>query len=299
MEILPGLLHLGSVWLTSTMLLLHDTRMGSDGARDQIHAVDLENGGVFRSYKIDIPRIGDWESISLGPCGIVPGNDDSADIKAAAAAGEAPRARDCLYIGNTGDNVAIRCQNRTCTGGRSSQIIYKLEEPDVNDETLGFKIDESNSNGNSPDDVVRVEVASLIYTYFDPSFPTNQANSGAMFVDYVGDGDEGDGEEGDIYIITKQPYQRNLQRVGRIRAAEHSQLQPGDRRFVRMESVSNTPKGISVKVPWTGADMSRDGRLIAARRESRVYFFAREPGQSVGDAMQASACPYVSGNIPR
>jgi hypothetical protein len=62
--------------------------------------------------------------------------------------------------------------------------------------------------------------------------------------------------------------------------------------YIEVKAVSKA----SVEVPWTDADMSRDGKLVAARRESRVYFFPRDisSGQSISDAMKKPPCDFFS-----
>jgi len=218
---------------------------------------------LIKTYRLFVSLTGDWEAISLGPCT------------------SASNSTTCIYIQNAGDNAAQRCSSRKCTGGRNDLYIYKLPEPDIS------QVDKYNGT--------RLKVVTLRYNYSHSSWPTNQADSEAMFVDWTGDARGG--KRGDIYIMTKQPYNRRDQRIGKIPVELHEKLVPitdskSANYYIEVKAVSKA----SVEVPWTGADMSRDGNLIAARRESRVYFFSRDitANQTVEDAMMSAPCNFVS-----
>jgi hypothetical protein len=62
--------------------------------------------------------------------------------------------------------------------------------------------------------------------------------------------------------------------------------------FVLVKAVTRA----SIHIPWSGADMSRDGTLSAALRESKVYFFAQDVqmGQTVEDSMFSPPCSFIS-----
>ena len=237
--------------------------MGSDKKQEEIHAVSLHTGALIKTYRLFVSLTGDWESISLGPC------TSSSNSKT------------CIYIQNAGDNAAQNCSSRKCTGGRENLYIYKFPEPDIS------QVDKY--------DGTRLKVVTLRYNYSHSSWPTNQADSEAIFVDWTGD--KGGGKRGDIYIMTKQPYNRQDQRIGKIPVEMHEKLVPitdskSANYYIEVKAVSKA----SVEVPWTDAYMSRDGKLVAARRESRVYFFPRDisSGQTISDAMKKPPCDFFS-----
>jgi hypothetical protein len=97
--------------------------------------------------------------------------------------------------------------------------------------------------------------------------------------------------------MTKQPYARSDQRAGLLKVSNHENVQP-------ITDSNTNSSGVhifvvakaSLEQPWTGADMSRDGTLIAVRSEERVFFYSRdvESGQSIADAMEQSPCPFIS-----
>jgi hypothetical protein len=260
-------------------------RMGSDKKQDEIHAVSLNTGLIIHTYKLWVHRRGDWESIALGPCS----SSTSKDIKT----------NTCLYIQDAGDNASQRCSTRDCGGNgeRDHLYIFKFPEPDLSN----LRKTNKHTYDGSLQPIIRVVI--LRYNYNDPSWPTNHADSEAMFVDWTGANNniEGGGKKGDIYVMTKQPYDRKDQRIGKIPVEEHENLttpsqttyySKGYNNFVLVKAVTQA----SVQIPWTGADMSRDGTLIAARRESKVYFFARDVqmGQTVEDAMSSPPCSFIS-----
>jgi hypothetical protein len=128
-------------------LFLNYFRMGSDKAGNEIIAVNVENGLVIQKYLLDVPLQGDWETMALGPC-------TCSGIKS------------CLYIGNMGDNLASDCDKKNCTTRRTLVNIYKLEEPKIN----------APYNGSA------INVSTLVINYTGSNFPTNRANSEALFV---------------------------------------------------------------------------------------------------------------------
>jgi hypothetical protein len=328
--------------------------MGSDGAQNTIHAVAMESGKLLRTYQLNVKRRGDWESISLGPCGgaatavsTTVSDDEDVNIRSdildadynatsltdnnnmmmmiAAKSSSMNNnstiistdnstsqqqqqqqrrrhhpAQECLYLHNGGNNAGARCNTRSCTRGRDHHYIHKLVEPNVND--------------SDSDDDDAINVVTLRYNYADPSWPTNQNDCEAMFVDFTGDmemnmndAEEEDsdvdsdqdaayttGHPGDIYIMTKQPYDRVDQRIGKIPVSLHSGLAPLEDKNGYYDVWMKAIGKASVEVPWSGADMSRGGNLIAARRDDLVYFYPRLQGETVVQAMVQPACPYVS-----
>ncbi len=137
----------------------------------------------------------------------------------------------------------------------------------------------------------------------------------AMFVDW----DSSSGGKGDIYIITKGAC--GLGRVGRIPASYHQTLLIGNlatttevptgAHIYPMTAVMTTPPkqgdyvtcSIDAFRAWQGADMRRDGRLIAlitGQSPPRVYFYPRIAGATVVQALTstqstiAASCPYIA-----
>jgi hypothetical protein len=122
--------------------------MGSDGPQNSIFAINIETGAVIRRYLLDVPLIGDWESMALGPC-------SSLDTT-----------KRCLYIGNMGNNLADSCTNLSCSQGSEHVYIYKLVEPDINAYYDGKEL----------------AVTTLIISFSGSNFVTNRANSESLFV---------------------------------------------------------------------------------------------------------------------
>jgi hypothetical protein len=121
--------------------------MGSDGNARSISAFDIEKGYLIRNIILDIPLSaqGDWESMAVGPC-------------------NSKTKKNCIFIGNMGNNQARSCHRKNCKSGRSKVFIYKVEEPSISD-------DENN-----------LKVVTLKVDYQDSNFPTNRADSESLFV---------------------------------------------------------------------------------------------------------------------
>jgi hypothetical protein len=126
----------------------------------------------------------------------------------------------------------------------------------------------------------------------------------AMFVDWVGASGVTNENKGDVYVVTKGGCNGG---VGKISVAQHRDLSPGTTSsspFPMPEIVGDPPRQGSVTCTdsayrtWVGADMRRDGRLIAMLRGAgntpSVYFFPRLPQQSVAEALGLRSCGYVS-----
>jgi hypothetical protein len=126
-----------------------------------------------------------------------------------------------------------------------------------------------------------------------------------MFVDWVGVSDTtNENNKGDIFIVTHSSCSGG---VGKIPVAEHKNLLPATTSSVvyNMSAVvDDPPKQGNVTCAdspfrtWVGADMRRDGRLIAILRGSgnapAVYFFPRLADQSVAQALDDSPCDYIA-----
>jgi hypothetical protein len=250
--------------------------------RFQRHAetgqVVMGNATTVATYALDVHYSNsDWEDISLGPC---------------SSASNTPT---CLYIGNFGNN------NRG--GGyvqRSVLKIFKFPEP-IWWTTTG------------PSDLLDVPVTTIMYRYAAPGFNESvYYDAEAMFVDWQGG-------KGDIYIITKG--RCGTGRVGVIPASYHETLSIGN-----APSTIDVPDGayiypmtaLMLEPPkqgdditcgespfrlWQGADMRRDGRLIAlitGESPPRVYFYPRLAEQSVLEALtsnapdEAASCPFIA-----
>jgi len=229
--------------------------MGSDGFQNSISAVDIENGVVVNSYKLDITfqDKGDWESLSVGPCYSYGTNQ-------------------CIYIGNMGNNRADLCTDTDCQTGRAEVYIYKLKEPNINE------IYDSSS----------LPVATLIIRYAKSNFPTNRANSESLFIDHTGD--KMGGKPGDLYFITKFRSREDLQRVGKISVDLHGHLTPGSSTNVSITAVGK----ISQTATWTDGTMNREGNLIAIRSWNRIWFYPRNSSQTIAAALESEVCPFVS-----
>jgi len=126
-------------------------------------------------------------------------------------------------------------------------------------------------------------------------------------VDWAGVRGSNTEKKGDIYVVTKNLVDLCDGGVGKIPVSFHKNLPAGS----TTSSVYNMPavlpylpsQGPGVTCSdgpfraWTGADMRRDGRLIAMIRggaPASVHFFPRLADQSVGDAFSSPPCPYVS-----
>jgi hypothetical protein len=212
----------------------------------------------------------DWEDISTGPC---TGNSNNDAI--------------CLYIGNFGNNDR---------GGPEGYDYQRRRQMSI------FKFPEPDFSGPDGTPIDRDISASIIYYDYTTTFRTDKfIDAEAMFVDWTGAHGVG---KGDIYVVIKGYCGGGG--VGRIAAAKHSDLLPGQEIDVgSMEGVREDPppqgnvgcQNAGTFRVYQAADMSRNGKLIAlatGASPSRTYFFPRETGQSVADAISGSHCSYVS-----
>jgi hypothetical protein len=196
--------------------------------------------------------------------------------------------RICIYVGNFGNN------NRG--GGYVQRVdalqIFKFPEP---------AFPPTNRSG--------IPVATIVYDY-KTTFgnPDRAFDAEAMFVDWTGASGVG---KGDIYIVTKGLCGEG---VGVIRADQHRNLAYSGNAIANIGSIEqvmrNPPwQGInscnstarefgSRFKAWQGADMSRNGRMIAmivGQSPSRVYFFPRETGKTVEAALSGPTPSFDAG----
>jgi hypothetical protein len=142
-----------------------------------------------------------------------------------------------------------------------------------------------------------------------------------LFVDWVGVSGNETENQGDIYIVTKSGGCNGG--VGKIPVAVHKNLAAGGvvatttTTTTKTRTTSTTPPFRMPEIvgdppqqasnvtcdddafrTWVGADMRRDGRLIAMLRGAgntpAVYFFPRLPDQSVAQALRDTSCEYIS-----
>lgn len=121
-------------------------------------------------------------------------------------------------------------------------------------------------------------------------------------MDWVGVSGNDTENAGDIYIATKTGCSGG---VGKIPVSEHRNVALGGvlQAFSMPMVVDDPPMQGDITCgdgpfrAWTGADMRRDGRLIAMIREgppASVYFFPRSAHQSVAQALSVSPCSYMA-----
>jgi hypothetical protein len=230
----------------------------------------------------------DWEDLSLGPCSDEgPGTYET-----------------CIYIGNFGNNNRGGVAPNTYVQ-RTELEIYKFREPAFTG------IDSTPINRD-------IKTATITYNYgnfFQASDVnrTERFDAEAMFVDWTGAYGEG---MGDIYVVLKG----GCEGVGRISVSLHRSLNLDPsldhnpitsnkkvnvgamEKVMADDPIQGTSNGIfTCNSPefrvWNGADMSRNGRLIAmiaGLSPARVYFFPRQTGQTVVEALSGVGCDFVS-----
>jgi hypothetical protein len=264
--------------------------VASDKNQFSLKVIKFNNDGTARTVavysltNIDFSN-GDWEDLSLGPC---------------SDGGGTGIVETCIYIGNFGNN------NRGGTYVQRTELeIYKFKEPAF--------------TGVNPIPVNRtIKPAIITYNYGNffqstDEGKTERFDAEAMFVDWTGAQGVG---MGDIYVVLKG----GCEGVGRIAVSLHQSLNLDPlldhnpvssnkrvnvgamEKVMADDPVQGTSRGtLTCHDPnfrvWTGADMSRNGRLIAmivAASPPRVYFFPRETGQTVVDALSVVGCDFVS-----
>jgi hypothetical protein len=141
--------------------------------------------------------------------------------------------------------------------------------------------------------------------FVSSSYQTPQSKAESMFVDWTGTGSNGDGR-GDIYILLKGVCGHGVQRIP---VSMHKQLSANVVSDVIIaENVLEDPPRQSQFTcqddgfsPWTGADMSRDGRIIglitsghkSLGEGARTNFFPRRTDESVVSALSSAPCDYM------
>jgi len=177
----------------------------------------------------------------------------------------------CLYIADTGDNLA-----RTSKGEESERMmpyrIIKMQEPD-------WKM-------YSDDMVVPASTIEVLeFDYLDPSSPTLVADSEAMFMDHTG---WGEGKSiGDLYVVTKWD-NRVTQTNNRV---FYIPLSAWDNLDVTYSPAAIGGGNVVLGRRWTRADMGIDGTLIALGDVNATSLFTRCPGVSVEQSLlQATPC---------
>ena len=194
----------------------------------------------------------DWEAMAIGTCGNTMEGS-------------------CLYIADTGDNLA-----RTSKGEKTERMmpyrIIKMQEPD-------WKM--YSDNMVIPASTIEV----LEFDYLDPSSPTLVADSEAMFMDHTG---WGEGKSiGDIYVVTKWDNRFTLTN-NRI---FYIPLSAWDNLDVTYSPAAIGGGNVVLGRRWTRADMGIDGTLIALGDVNATSLFTRCPGVSVEESLlQATPC---------
>lgn len=124
-----------------------------------------------------------------------------------------------------------------------------------------------------------------------------------MFVDWTGVKSDASESTGDVYVVTKTTCNGG---VGKIPVSEHRELDPGQEAassYSMPRVVEQPPLQINVACDddayrvWTGADMAKQGHLIAMVRggpPAAVYFFPRKVDQSVAEALRMNSCDYAA-----
>jgi hypothetical protein len=125
-----------------------------------------------------------------------------------------------------------------------------------------------------------------------------------MFVDWTGvDGVDG---KGDIYIILKGGCGKGVQRIPvsahntQERSSASVTMDIGATERVTIDpprqSIYNCYDREAFNT-WQGADMSRDGSMIAMITQGsppRVYFFPRQAGETIASSLSLPSCEYIS-----
>jgi len=182
----------------------------------------------------------DWEDTALGPCG--PDNPVN-----------------CLYIGDTGDNDAMR----------PSRTIYRVAEPDV-------------APSNSGKIVGTLKAEALQYRYQDRPHDVE-----AMYVP----------PNGDIVLITKRPILVRLGRYREALVFRISSSLWGSHTAVVAPLVDSLPI-VPGSAPFrliTDAALSPDSKHLAVRTYAQVYIFATD---SLTGAVNHEVAPSVCDVTP-
>jgi hypothetical protein len=135
-------------------------------------------------------------------------------------------------------------------------IVYRTPEPDLS------SFDTSSSLSISSEDIER----------FEFEYPDGPVDSETLMIDPW---------NGDLYIVTKREYRSVLYRAkAPLDASKRNKL----------EKLAQFPFNWAV-----AGDISADGKQIAIKTPQRIYYWQREVGQSIVDALsiQPKLLPYV------
>jgi hypothetical protein len=220
-----------------------------DTARMIAFTTDGEPRGV---YTIEGAEAIDWEDMAIAP------------IRE-----EATPALFDLFLGDIGDNAAVRTEI----------VIYRVREPLI--------------AAGAVDRVIASEQRVVL------RYPDGARDAETLLADPV---------TGDLFIVSKELITGNagvyrasdavlfaddgaMEKVGEI-AKERltSAVTPPDSASALVRGVGYLP---------TGGDISRDGALIAIRTYASVFIWARDEGQSVAEALAGTPCEAPSAVEPQ
>eukprot|EP00588_Corethron_pennatum_P015350 CAMPEP_0194281534 /NCGR_PEP_ID=MMETSP0169-20130528/20905_1 /TAXON_ID=218684 /ORGANISM="Corethron pennatum, Strain L29A3" /LENGTH=419 /DNA_ID=CAMNT_0039026611 /DNA_START=233 /DNA_END=1492 /DNA_ORIENTATION=+ len=247
-----------------------------------IHAANPNTGERLCSYLLPTPadqeyvvRKGDIEGLSLGPCSRNGGR--------------------CLYVALTGNGRALDCADyipgqennlKNCRDEDDfakvlqSARIYKMREPRVSKCPPSKKVLLAPSR-----------ITTIRFDYRHDDSPREFAAADSFFVDWTGDTKTG--RKGDLYLITRWSTKKDAQehtwvRLYKIPASDHDALPYGEETGL----LSPRPYDlVSLREDrHSGADMTRDGTLVAVRSRSYVLFWTRDGDETVAEALGKQRC---------
>lgn len=231
--------------------------INDSGGGPRLGLFDSASGAKLLTLQIPIPNT-DWESMSIGSCGVTDMN------------------KTCLYIADTGDNRA-RLSGGYSSRRESRYNIVRIEEPLLKDFVDNERIPDS-------------YVSNLRFRYQSESSPTNNADCEATFLDNAGWGK--DGAIGDLYLITKWDESDARTKTRLFKFPTNVWLNTTE--TYNPEALGSYDEGGDLMgITWTGAEASFDGTLISLvgykerQRRTTNYMFLRCPGSSVTDALAA------------
>jgi len=232
----------------------------------------------------------DWEALAVGSCGHIPSEGKVAELSS------------CIYIADVGDNVARNTNGkRTDRKATDPYRIIKIREPwldQYNASSLG-----QNSDARLIPDA---DVYTLIFDYGHASSPTDYSDCEAMLLDSVGWGFGG--APGDLYLVTKWNSDSiAFTRLIKIPVSAWALPSEGNANAVFRNGFSRqelperySPRAVGsyfhdndlIGETWTGADMTRDGTVIALSSYFGTSLFLRCPGSTVAEALtgQSRSC---------
>jgi hypothetical protein len=197
--------------------------INDSGNEPLLFAIDT-TGALRGTWRVQGAVNRDWEAISSGPC-------------ARASSGDAPdSSRNCLYIGDVGDNDAER----------NSLTIFRVREPRV----------------GSADSLISIRAESLTFRYEKGAHDVE-----AMFVSR-------DGSLNLITKRPLRNWSFRL-RPSLVFGIPASAWGPGPTIARRVDSLSIVP-GSAPNRAITDASLSRDGRYLAVRTYWQVYVFSTD-----------------------